>query len=325
MKKVTIFTSIFLILTLVFLCFFGVSTNAEMISDSNDLDNVSYIRSTAEVPTGPKTSAHYGNLSYFTFVFNETSNFNVPGNFISTKQMGEFHLYFNASWLVASGFTQDISRYKLRVKDGNDNLYGEYFPSSVVFENFDDVYHLAVLFDSYNLETLNITNNNWIYYFQFNGDFAVNSQITVVNLYRNQEVFPSHFSWTYYGDLSSNEFYQLGYADGSANGYDIGYEDGYSNGFDLGYESGSGYGYDIGYQDGSNDGYDLGYDYGYQKGIDVASDNTFYGIIAQVFTGLGAFLSIELLPNITFGAILAVPLVFGIISFIIGKRGGKDD
>ena len=68
-----------------------------------------------------------------------------------------------------------------------------------------------------------------------------------------------------------------------------------------------------------------GFREGKDEGLRLSTDHSFYGLISQVFAGLGTFLAIELLPNITFGAIFAVPLVFGIIFFIIGKRGGKND
>lgn len=43
------------------------------------------------------------------------------------------------------------------------------------------------------------------------------------------------------------------------------------------------------------------------------------GFFGTLFSSIGSFLSIEILPNISFGLILAVPLIFGIISFLIGK------
>jgi len=62
---------------------------------------------------------------------------------------------------------------------------------------------------------------------------------------------------------------------------------------------------------------------GYQKGIIEQDATGFSALLTTVFDGLGALLAIELLPNIHIGAIIAVPLVFGVIAFILGKR--KDD
>jgi len=49
-------------------------------------------------------------------------------------------------------------------------------------------------------------------------------------------------------------------------------------------------------------------------------DNNFGTMIRTVLLGVGSILSVELLPNITIGAIIAVPIIFGIISFVLGRR-----
>ena len=327
MKRKINFLIIFVLMGFVIITIFSVKPKAEMSHDSDNLDKTSYISANFEVPTGPKVSAQYSNLSYFAFHFNGTSNFEVPNSFLTTKQIGEFHLYFTASNLVAAAFSNNYNDYLLKVSDNNNNVYGQYHPQSVVLQNYDDTYHLIVLFYSYDLENLNITNNNWKFYLQINGSFAVDDYITIVNHYdyQLQLVYKPSFSWKYYGDITNNEFYQSGYQDGSANGYDIGYDDGYDIGYDDGINVGYDDGYDIGYDDGVNVGYDDGYDIGFNDGVASHNDYSFIGLLSQVFIGLGSFLAIELLPHITIGAIVSVPLVFGIISFIIGKRGGKDD
>ena len=83
----------------------------------------------------------------------------------------------------------------------------------------------------------------------------------------------------------------------------------YNRGFDNGYNSG----YDLGYYEGYNVGYD--------KGISENLETGGFGLILKnVFLGVGSFLGIQLLPGISIGAIIAVPIVFGIISFILGRR-----
>lgn len=59
----------------------------------------------------------------------------------------------------------------------------------------------------------------------------------------------------------------------------------------------------------------------YSKGkADAMAENPDQvGFFGTLFGSIGSFLSIEILPNISFGLILAVPLIFGIISFLIGK------
>lgn len=119
--------------------------------------------------------------------------------------------------------------------------------------------------------------------------------------------------------------YQEGYVDGQYEGYWSGYEegleDGYNQGYEAGYEEGNWYGYNEGYDIGYDLGYDLGYNNGYNKGISENMETGGFGLmLKQVFASVGSFLEIELLPGIPFGAIIAVPIVFGIIAFILGRR-----
>jgi hypothetical protein len=126
-------------------------------------------------------------------------------------------------------------------------------------------------------------------------------------------------------DAGLDDGYDLGYDDGLDDGYDVGLVDGYDDGYGYGLSDGYYVGYDLGYDDGLGDGDDLGYDRGYQKAIDDGSAE--FGLptlLSSLFVGLGSLLSIQLLPNISIGMIIAVPVVFGIIAFILGKRGGGD-
>lgn len=62
--------------------------------------------------------------------------------------------------------------------------------------------------------------------------------------------------------------------------------------------------------------------YRYNQGLTETDATGFNSLLVTVFSGLGSLLAIEILPNIYIGAIIAVPLVFGIIAFILGKRKG---
>lgn len=64
------------------------------------------------------------------------------------------------------------------------------------------------------------------------------------------------------------------------------------------------------------------YQKGYNEGVASTSDYSITGLLFQVFAGMAGVLAIELLPNISIGSIVAIPLVFGIIYFILGKRKG---
>lgn len=112
--------------------------------------------------------------------------------------------------------------------------------------------------------------------------------------------------------------------------YGHGYEDGYYDGYLDGSMDGDYYtGYDDGYKDGKEYGinfgrehwYNVGYEYGYNKGLsEQMSDKDFGSLLRGAFTAIGAFLGINLLPGISIGAIIAVPIVFGIIAFILGRK-----
>jgi len=130
-------------------------------------------------------------------------------------------------------------------------------------------------------------------------------------------------NYDYIYNLDNNMYYQ--YVNGYQIGYDEGYVQGKADGINEGHQPAYNAGYDWGFQKGKEAGEKIGFNIGYDKAVDDMENYNFTSLLAQVFTGLGSFLAIELLPNITFGAIFAVPLVFGIIFFIIGKRGGKDD
>lgn len=94
--------------------------------------------------------------------------------------------------------------------------------------------------------------------------------------------------------------YQLGYTEGQQ----VGIQQGYKNGF----------------EDGENHGYKNGYNIGLNEGINT-QDMGLLNLLTIVFSSFGTFLSFEILPNITLGGIVTIPLVLGIIFFIIGKKG----
>lgn len=133
---------------------------------------------------------------------------------------------------------------------------------------------------------------------------------------------------------TANETYNLDYYEGISDlggirvthyipelTYEDGYQDGYSVGYGEGLEKGKTLADEWEFTRGYNNGYSVGYDKGYNKGISENFETGGFGLmLKQVFTSVGSFLEIELLPGIPFSAIIAVPIVFGIISFILGRR-----
>lgn len=59
---------------------------------------------------------------------------------------------------------------------------------------------------------------------------------------------------------------------------------------------------------------------GYDEGLVANPDNNMLNMIRTVLLGVGTVLGIELLPNITIGAIILIPIVFGLIAFVLGRK-----
>ena len=97
---------------------------------------------------------------------------------------------------------------------------------------------------------------------------------------------------------------------------------------DLLTDSGGGYqaGYADGYLDGDNNGFDVGYNKGFSDGQAAEFDG--YTWLRALFgsNGIGALLSIPLLPGITIGGIILIPISLSLIAFIIRIfKGGSND
>lgn len=92
-----------------------------------------------------------------------------------------------------------------------------------------------------------------------------------------------------------------------------------------GYGQAWGLGYDLGYSEGSGRPltpeeesivYNWGYNAGYKAGQE---DHSVGGLLKQAFGGVGELLDFELLPNLTLGGIVIVPLLLGIVFFILKR------
>ena len=163
-------------------------------------------------------------------------------------------------------------------------------------------------------------NPNDIEYRFYNVDFiAAKKMSNRFELYISENGV--NHSLDYYPGLSNlggnRDKYYIPNYDTYENGYADGYDAGYGDGFQEGKKVADEFEYTRGY----NFGWDEGYDYGYDKGILENLETGGFGLILkQVFIGIGSFLGIQLLPGISIGAIIAVPIVFGIIAFILGRR-----
>lgn len=88
----------------------------------------------------------------------------------------------------------------------------------------------------------------------------------------------------------------------------------YADGYDTGLETGK----DIGYKDGYNSGYDAG------QLSDFDGTSWMKGLFGS--NGLGGLLKIEILPGLSIGTIVMIPLMLTLVPFVIGLfKGGKND
>ena len=124
----------------------------------------------------------------------------------------------------------------------------------------------------------------------------------------------STMSSGWFGNASDSNYIGFRILDDPSEDYNAGRADGYGIGYGEGYAEGLDY-YDITQIE--SDAYDDGYSDGLnaQQSADFM---TFDYLLAGLFSTVGHIMSIQLLPNLTIGAIIMVPLVLGILSFIIG-------
>jgi hypothetical protein len=98
----------------------------------------------------------------------------------------------------------------------------------------------------------------------------------------------------------------------------------------LSYTQGYDTGYDTGYFDGDSQGYLDGFEFGYESGFEDGFNelnNTASGlfqILGSAFTAVGSIFNIMILPGITIGMLVFVPIIFALLLFIIKiLRGGS--
>lgn len=100
------------------------------------------------------------------------------------------------------------------------------------------------------------------------------------------------------------------------------YQSDYSQGYEDGYYAGRNEGIEEGYQQGYVDGEENGFNDGYQMGIEQGlAENDSYGIapfVQSIFNGFSTMLNVEIFPKIKLWYLIGIPLIFGIVRFIIG-------
>jgi len=156
-------------------------------------------------------------------------------------------------------------------------------------------------FISFNYQYINISFDDFIGYgtstdyrieFKFTYDYhpSVTSS-SIASTYTN----------TYFGLYDSSYFNFIPIDDTYLVGYAVGVSDGTESGYISGYDAGVSVGYSQGY-------------------IDGQSENGLFDALLNAVFGVGQLLAIEIFPNVYIGYFALVPLVFGIIGFVLSLR-----
>lgn len=235
--------------------------------------------------------------------------------------------FYNLHWYELPTQVSDTTEYELRVEVG-PGIY-ESIDAVLTYE-FEVLKLYGVVVFNYPTSKSVITDEKTIMYKEkYNSEQQVfnNANIDYIAVKKMSNKFELYISndrtvhsFNYYVGSSRLEGYRIKYTIPDYT-YEDGYDDGYHDGYLKGKEDSNDFYYEQGYQEGYIDGHEYGYNSGYNKGISENMETGGFGLmLKQVFTSVGSFLEIELLPGIPFGAIIAVPIVFGIIAFILGRR-----
>ncbi len=283
-------------------------------------------------------------LSAILITFLLIIKFNVSA--MSIPNVSEIRI-FNLAWYEIPGGTSDTQYYDL-VVEVEPGIYDGI--NEVIIGEAETLSLYGVLVFQYPRSLSTPLDNKCIKFYPLSGspftytnvDFmAVKKFSNKLELYINNDTYTYQpyntriegFRAEYIADWDYqdgyNDGYNIGYQEGREAGYnagsETGYEHGYIVGYDEGWEEGNEIGYNGGYQEGHEAGYqeghEAGYNIGYNAGInEQLDDKDFTVLLKSVFLAIGTFLGINLIPGISIGAIISVPIVFGIIAFIIGKR-----
>lgn len=144
------------------------------------------------------------------------------------------------------------------------------------------------------------------------------------NYYERMLLYYKDFKIYLNDSISAN--YNNGAEMGYWQGYNVGYNDGYAIGYNAGLYENNEKLYNAGYSAGKlewetigyNAGLQTGFNNGYLAGLDAGANiNPSVDWIKSLFIGMGAFLSVEIFPNVTIGLIVAIPLLFSLLLWFV--------
>jgi hypothetical protein len=152
---------------------------------------------------------------------------------------------------------------------------------------------------------------------RFNAGFSSLLYFNFTHSYFLTMLIPAYSTLQFYTHSQSTQQYfdawylkDLGISPSYTEGYDTGYDTGYFDGDSQGYLDGFEFGYESGFEDGFNE-------------LNNTASGLFQ-ILGSAFTAIGSIFNIMILPGITIGMLVFVPIIFALLLFIIKiLRGGS--
>ena len=244
------------------------------------------------------------------YIYFETTSYNTPYIFLFD---GNTIYYFNSSNIYYVNYSLDIT----------NDLYLSYFSIKGInqLKSYDSnvLSFLGTLgVDNIFLQLVTTQTGNTTATFNANDLYIIDITSTGLQLSQSRLDFLFHVYKTLYDrELAYDDGYLDGYNDGLVEGYFNGQTD-YYNGTYLTQLPGE---TSTPYNDGQVDGYQFGYNDGYNAGVTEELDTNYLLSFVQ---GSIAVLGAPILPNITLGVFVFIPLFFGFVAFLFrlgGKRG----
>lgn len=239
------------------------------------------------------------------YIYFETSQYDVPYIYLSD---GTTRFYFNSSRLYYITYSIDITNDSdLDNFNVRNRSYSKLFDSGV--KSFLNTISSTSLY----IQLVAFQTGNTTATFNANDFYIIDITATGLQLSKDRLDFLFHVYKTLYDR-------ELAYDDG----YDSGYDDGNLDGYGTGFTDGTTYGqneYHTGNYGTLDETQGIPYNDGYNAGVAEELDTNYLLSFVQ---GSLAVLGAPILPNITLGVFVFIPLFFGFIAFLFrlgGKRG----
>lgn len=257
---------------------------------------------------------------------------NITKNVVSSDSLSGWSPYEN--YYKEYDKTKIINISDITTNESSIKLYRISIDNAIsivfsIYKNNDLIDVNRVVIDNFSKEYLNTndsivgtsftyydSDNNYIKiiplyaYYSPLSKFPDTTQTYAINWDNINNYFPTIFPLKYenrtyyYTKLTENQINQ--------ESFNIGYENGYNNGEIDGYNNG----YNVGYDVGNNNGYENGY----KNGIATKGESVWVnsmGFIKNLFVDVFDIFSIEILPNVSIGTFIVIPLIFGVLFFIV--------